>query len=48
MDWYKILYYTILYGSYILYGLLLLAILGGLPNMNLSDKIPEYLTVLQN
>ena len=48
MDWYKILYYTILYGSYVLYGLLLLAILGGLPNMNLSDKIPEYLTVLQN
>jgi hypothetical protein len=48
MDWYKILYYTILYGSYLLYGLLLLAILGGLPNLNLSDKIPEYLTVLQN
>jgi hypothetical protein len=48
MDWYKILYYMILYGSYLLYGLLLLAILGGLPNMNLADKIPEYLTVLQN
>ena len=48
MDWYKILYYTILYGSYLLYGLLLLAILGGLPNLNLADKIPEYLTVLQN
>jgi hypothetical protein len=31
-----------------MYGLLLLAILGGLPNLNLSDKIPEYLTVLQN
>jgi hypothetical protein len=48
MDWYKILYYTILYGSYLLYGLMLLAILGGLPNLNLADKIPEYLTVLQN
>ena len=48
MDWYKILYYTILYGSYLLYGLMMLAILGGLPNMNLSHKIPEYLTVLQN
>lgn len=48
MDWYKIIYYVILYGSYLLYGLLLLAILGGLPNMNLSHKVPEYLTVLQN
>jgi len=48
MDWYKILYYVILYGSYLLYGILLLAILGGLPNVNMSDKIPEYLNVLQN
>jgi hypothetical protein len=48
MDWYKTIYYVILYGSYVMYGLLLLAILGGLPNLNLSDKIPEYLTVLQN
>jgi hypothetical protein len=48
MDWYKTIYYVILYGSYVMYGLLLLAILGGLPNLNLSEKIPEYLTVLQN
>ena len=48
MDWYKTIYYVILYGSYVMCGLLLLAILGGLPNLNLSDKIPEYLTVLQN
>jgi hypothetical protein len=48
MDWYKILYYVILYGSYLLYGFLLLAIVGGLPNVNMADKIPEYLNVLQN
>lgn len=47
-SWYKIVYYIFLYGSYILYGFTLLAILGGLPNMNLSHKIPEYLTILQN
>lgn len=47
-SWYKIVYYIFLYGSYILYGFTLLAILGGLPNMNLSYKIPEYLTILQN
>jgi hypothetical protein len=46
-SWYKIVYYIFLYGSYILYGFTLLAILGGLPNMNLSHKIPEYLTILQ-
>jgi hypothetical protein len=48
MSWYKIVYYIFLYGSYILYGFTLLAILGGLPNMNLSHKIPEYLSILQN
>lgn len=47
-SWYKIVYYIFLYGSYILYGFTLLAILGGLPNMNLSHKIPEYLAILQN
>jgi len=47
-SWYKIVYYIFLYGSYILYGFTLLAILGGLPNLNLSHKIPEYLSILQN
>jgi len=47
-SWHKILYYCFLYGSYVFYGILLIAILGGLPNLELSHKIPEYLTILQN
>lgn len=47
-SWHKILYYCFLYGSYFFYGIMLLAILGGLPNLELSHKIPEYLTILQN
>lgn len=47
-SWHKILYYCFLYGSYFFYGILLIAILGGLPNLELSHKIPEYLTILQN
>lgn len=48
VSWYKIIYYCFLYGSYILYGMTIVAILGGLPNMEMSHKIPEYLTILQN
>jgi len=48
MNWYKIVYYCFLYGSYILYGITIIAILGGLPNMDMSQKIPEYLSILQN
>ena len=48
ISWYKIVYYCFLYGSYILYGITIVAILGGLPNMDMSQKIPEYLTILQN
>ena len=47
-SWYKIVYYCFLYGSYILYGILIVTILGGLPNMDLSHKIPDYLSILQN
>ena len=47
-SWHKILYYCFLYGSYFFYGILLVAILGGLPNLELSHKIPEYLNILQN
>jgi hypothetical protein len=46
--WHKIVYYFFLYSSYFFYGILLIAILGGLPNLELSHKIPEYLTILQN
>ena len=47
-SWHKILYYCFLYGSYFFYGIMLVAILGGLPNLEMSHKIPEYLTILQN